>query len=485
MKVAAYIRVSTDEQAQEGYSIPAQRNRLEAYAISQGWEIVRWYVDEGESAKDLNRTSLKQLLETLEQGVFDCVLVYRLDRLTRSVLDLYQLLNTFEKHNVKFKSATEVYDTTTAIGRLFITLVAALAQWERENLGERVRMGMQQKAREGKWTVSTPPMGYDSIDSQLVINQSEALVVKEIFNQYLSGAGMLKIAKEFNEKGISSKKGNNWAQTTIAYILKNPIYIGKTRYNYRVNKEQYFEVEGNVPAIVSEEEFLMAQQMIEGRKNSHPRQATSKYIFSKVLKCARCGTTLIGRSSMTYGRDKVTKYYSYNYYCRNNAIGLCDLPKINESLLEKQFISMIDKWDFTDEANEAAQKESNETESNYEEEIKALNEELKQLEKRRSKWQYAWVNEMLTDIDFKKRTLEENEKEKMILKELDKLKPQESLPDNHNTTEMLTNLKMNWSVMNREIKKQFVLIAIQSMKVDKINSNKTADSIGIGEVKFN
>jgi site-specific DNA recombinase len=224
VKVAAYIRVSTDEQAQEGYSIPAQRNRLEAYAISQGWEIVQWYVDEGESAKDLNRTNLKRLLKALEQGIFECVLVYRLDRLTRSVLDLYKLLNTFEKHNVKFKSATEVYDTTTAIGRLFITLVAALAQWERENLGERVRMGMQQKAKEGKWTVSTPPLGYGSIDSVLTINHQEGSIIKEIYNLYLSGMGMWKIAKNLNERRIYGRSGKPWVQTTIRYILTNPIY---------------------------------------------------------------------------------------------------------------------------------------------------------------------------------------------------------------------------------------------------------------------
>jgi site-specific DNA recombinase len=169
MKVAAYIRVSTEEQVKEGYSISAQKHRLEAYAISQGWEVVQFYVDEGISAKDLNRPELQRMIKNLEEGVFDCVLVYRLDRLTRSVLDLYKLLNIFEKHNIKFKSATEVYDTTTAMGRMFITIVAALAQWERENLGERVRMGMQEKARGGKWVINVPPFGYERVEDGLEI----------------------------------------------------------------------------------------------------------------------------------------------------------------------------------------------------------------------------------------------------------------------------------------------------------------------------
>ncbi|MGZ7119966.1 MAG: recombinase family protein, partial [Methanobacterium sp.] len=201
MKVAAYVRVSTNEQAQEGYSIAAQKNRLEAYALSQGWEIVKWYVDEGESAKDLNRTDLTRMLKDVKLGIFDVVLVYKLDRLTRSVMDLYKLLDKFEEYNVKFKSSTEIYDTSTAMGRLFITLVSALAQWERENLGERVSMGMQQKAKEGKWTVANPPLGYVSNDSVLSIHPSEAAIVKEIYSLYLSGMGMWKIAGNLNERG--------------------------------------------------------------------------------------------------------------------------------------------------------------------------------------------------------------------------------------------------------------------------------------------
>lgn len=145
MKCIVYVRVSTDEQAKHGFSIAAQIEKLEAYCISQGWELVDKYIDEGYSAKDLQRPAFEKMMDTLKQGNIDVLLVYRLDRLTRSVMDLYKILKILDDNNCMFKSATEVYDTTNAMGRLFITLVAAIAQWERENLGERVRLGMEKK----------------------------------------------------------------------------------------------------------------------------------------------------------------------------------------------------------------------------------------------------------------------------------------------------------------------------------------------------
>lgn len=483
MKIAAYIRVSTNEQAEEGYSIPAQRNRLEAYSLSQGWEIVKWYVDEGESAKDLNRTDLTRLLKDIKLGIFDCVLVYKLDRLTRSVMDLFTLLDTFDKYNIKFKSATEVFDTTNAMGRLFITIVSALASWERENLGERVSMGMMQKAREGKWTVANPPLGYVSNDSVLTINPSEAAIVKEIYTLYLSGMGMWKIAGNLNDRGLYPRSGKPWNQGPISYILKNPIYIGTTRYNYRVHKDQYFEIENVAPAIITVEEYELVQKMIRNRSQVHPRQATSKFIFSKVLKCSRCGSTLIGNTSTSKRGNKV--YESIRYICPNKQRSLCDLPPISEKLLEQRFIQLMEEWNFHNYANELNQNELATSIEDHTENIKQLEEELKAIEKRRTKWQFAWVNEMLTDIDFQKRTKEENEKEKMILKELKALTPKESPTSDNSIIELWTDLKLNWSNMDTETKKQFTLIAINFMVVDKVKTERTPESINIKEVKFN
>lgn len=482
MKVAAYIRVSTEEQVKEGYSISAQKHRLEAYALSQGWEVVQFYVDEGISAKDLNRPELQRMIKNLEDGLFDCVLVYRLDRLTRSVLDLYKLLNIFEKHDIKFKSSTEVYDTTTAIGRMFITIVAALAQWERENLGERVRMGMQEKARGGKWVINRPPFGYDRIEDGLEINEAEASIVRKIYDMYLTGKyGVGKIARILNDQGLKTKSNSNWNHGSVNYVLTNPLYVGTMRYNYRVNKEHYFEVDDAVPQIIEQSDFDRVQLILSSRSTSHPRSATSKFIFTGVLRCHRCGSALSGKYSTS--RRGETVYHSYNYYCHGKKYGTCDLPLINQGFLEKQFIKLISQWDASKQAEEVA----NEPEQNDDEQKKVrIQKEIDELYKRKSKWQYAWVNEMITDEDFKKRMDEESQKEKVLQNELEALTTtQPHYTQNINTLELLSNLPLQWEHLEINEKKQFVHLAVKKLVIDKVNKDKNADSVGIIEYELN
>ncbi|OAO78072.1 Integrase [Anoxybacillus flavithermus] len=483
MAVALYIRVSTEEQAREGYSIQAQRNKLEAYCVSQGWDVVGFYIDDGYSAKDLERPEMKRMLKHIEQGLIDCVLVYRLDRLTRSVLDLYKLLEVFEKHNCKFKSATEVYDTTSAMGRMFITIVAAMAQWERENLAERVRMGMQEKARQGKWVINVAPYGYD-IDrttDTLVVNQQEAVIVRKIYDMYLSGMGMHKIALSLNNQGTATKSGAAWTSNKVKYVLTNPLYIGTMRYNYRVNNENYFEVDGAVPAIISEEVFERAQKIIEKRKTAHPRSATSEFVFSGVAKCARCGAPLAGKYGFSRRGEKIHRPRSY--YCTKQKIGLCDQPNMSERFIEQKFLQFLKDIEFNERLLSNIES-GNEEEKHIEERREWIQTELKAIEKRRVKWQYAWANDTINDDDFKKRMKEENEKEEALKKELEQIQPKKEKTSETDVKEVIRNIIVNWSFLEAIEKKTLLQMVVKKLVVDKISSQPKVDSVKIVDIEF-
>ncbi|NQD67278.1 recombinase family protein [Bacillus haikouensis] len=488
MKAAIYVRVSTAEQAAEGYSIRAQTDRLKAYCVSQGWEIFEFYVDDGYSAKDTNRPNLNRMMKHIEEGLIDCVLVYRLDRLTRSVRDLYSILETLDKYDCKFKSATEVYDTTTAMGRMFITIVAALAQWERENTGERIRMGMEQKAREGNWVMNQAPYGYeiDKENKTLIVNDQEALIVKRIYEHYLNGKTMRKIAVGFNKSNVSTKTGAIWNEFKVKYILSNPLYIGTMRYNYRVNKENYFEVEDAHPAIISKDTFESAQKIRESRRVVHPRAATSKFIFSGIAKCARCGAPLAGKYG--YYKSKTKKDHisrPRNYYCTKRRLGKCDLPHIGENLLELQFLNYLN----TIEINENILDEisdKNEPDEN-EQQIKLFQKELKEINNRRKKWQYAWVNEMINDDDFTKRIEEENTKENDINNQLSSLRPSGEKLKPEDLSEILLDLKSNWNKLDALEKKLLLQMFTKKIKVDSFKQSprdRNPESIKIMDVEF-
>lgn len=337
MKCAIYRRVSTEMQSEEGYSLEAQKSRLLSYIESQGWELTDDYADEGVSAKDIDRPALQRLIADMKAGKFEVLLVYRLDRLVRSVTDLHELLTLFEKHNVKFKSATEVFDTTSAMGRLFITMVGAMAQWERENLAERVTMGMLKRHEEGQRNGAIAPFGYSiGEDGNLVVVDEEAKWVRYIFESFKT-KGRRMLAVELNNRGILTRQGKLWNDPTIDYIVRNPVYYGALRWNYKkAGGERTYE-EVIVPnvheAIVSKELFDEVQEIRSARAGKGYRSDTH-YPFTGVLTCARCGKTMIG------GKRKKKNGHMRFYRCRGRfTYGICDMPIIPEEVVEDTVIA--------------------------------------------------------------------------------------------------------------------------------------------------
>lgn len=470
MRAALYIRVSTMDQV-EGYSISAQKHQLTAYCESQGWDISGFYVDEGISAKDTKRPELQRMLGHIKEDMIDVVVVYKLDRLTRSVIDLYNLLQVFEENNCKFKSSTEVYDTTSAIGRMFITLVASFAQFERERLGERVSMGMSQKVREGGWHGSQPPYGYDLVDGEIIINEAQAKYVRWIYDWYIEGLSDRKTAMRLNDMGVPTKQDTTWREARIRYILTNPIYYGSLRWGVRVNQDQAFEVENAVPPIIDKETFEQVQRIRDGRRGLHPRRMTSPYVFSGALRCARCGGAFKGHKR---NRGK-TAHLSYR--CVNRYENQCDMPMISERILEGAFLK------FFKQIPEPTVEPQDRQPDNLKE-IESLERDLAEIKRRRKKWQYAWANELMTDEEYKDRMKEEQRLEDEIRNELNEISVEkEELPPEHANI-IGQYIQENWEELTQQEKKVFVQNTIEEMLIERVDVKTRADRAKILEIRF-
>jgi site-specific DNA recombinase len=346
MKCAIYGRVSTDRQAEEGFSLPAQKERMTQFIQSQAWSITGEYIDDGYSAKNIERPAIQRLLRDMKTGKFEVVVVYRLDRLVRSVIDLHHLLTEFDRYNVKFKSVTEAFDTTSAMGRLFITMVGAMAAWERENLAERVVMGMSRKASEGGRTGAIAPFGYTlGENGNLVINSEEANWVRWIFENY-KRMGLRAIAMELNKRNVRSRRGLTWIASTLQYLIENPVYIGYLRWHHagKSKGETVLVPEAHEPII--DVGLFEEVQAIRKERSSKGQKPKSDYAFSGLLKCARCGGRLMGAKYVNNGVERRV------YRCKDDRARVnCDmsmLPEdsITEWLLQHDFFNDLELTEF-------------------------------------------------------------------------------------------------------------------------------------------
>lgn len=385
MRCVIYRRVSTDMQAEQGYSLDAQEQRLKAYAESQGWTITNDYCDEGYSAKNTDRPELQRMVDDMKNDKFDVILVYKLDRFVRSVLDLHKLLQIMDQYNVKFKSATEVFDTTSATGRLFITLIATLAQWERETIAERVHMGMLKKVENGERNGAKAPFGYDSeTGGRLIKNNEEAKWVYYIFNRYQK-VGSSTIAKDLNKKGIKTKKGDNWSDFSVRYILANPIYCGYVRWNHQslsggkrklTGKEVIVPFQqDNFEPIINKELFDEIQELAKIR-SSIAFRSDNFYPYSHIAKCEKCGYGFSG----AFKKLKSGKIHRF-YKCRGRInFGVCDTQAISEEVIDNAFLSVL-----------SVMNSDIEVEDENDIDINELNRQLKLIEKKRERTEDLYI----------------------------------------------------------------------------------------------
>lgn len=349
-KVALYVRVSTTAQLEEGYSIEEQKAKLESYCDIKDWHVYKVYTDGGFSGSTTDRPALEQLIKDAQNKLFDTVLVYKLDRLSRSQKDtLYLIEDIFLKNNIEFVSLLENFDTSTPFGRAVIGLLSVFAQLEREQIKERMQLGKLGRAKSGKsmmWAKTSYGYNYDKETGSLTINPAQSLVVKYIFERYLAGRSITKLRDDLNEK---YPKEISWNYRAVRGILSNPVYCGYNQY-----KGQLFP--GEHEPIISEDVYKRTQEELKIRQRAaaektNPRPFQAKYMLSGLAKCGYCHAPL--KLIMGGIRKDGTRFIRYECYQRHprktagvtvyNNNQKCHSGAYEKDELEKYIITEISK----------------------------------------------------------------------------------------------------------------------------------------------
>jgi len=344
-RCAIYTRKSTDEGLdQEFNSLDAQRESGEAFIASQqheGWQCLPDHYEGGYTGGNMDRPALRRLLADIKAGKVDCIVVYKVDRLSRSLLDFARMMETFEEHNVSFVSVTQQFNTATSMGRLVLNVLLSFAQFEREMISERTRDKIAATRRKGKWSGGMPILGYDVVNTKLVVNEGEAECVRQIFELYLEHRSLMPVVKELNRRGWTTKRwttrkdtvrgGRPFTKNRLYQLLTNVAYIGKVRYKSEV-------YEGEHEAIVDEDLFRRVQAALQGNGRGGAVRNKHRALLRGVLRCASCDCGM----THTY-TSKGRRRYRYYVCTRAQQRGwkTCPSPSVPAGEIERFVVEQI------------------------------------------------------------------------------------------------------------------------------------------------
>lgn len=353
MLVGIYIRVSTQEQARENYSLGEQEERLRAYCSARGWTVANIYSDGGFSGGNTNRPALQKLINDIERKKIELVLVYKLDRLSRSQKDTLTLIeDIFIKNNIHFVSISENFDTSTPFGMAMVGILSVFAQLERRQIQERMEMGRIARAKDGYFHGGGYiPLGYDYTDGELVINDYEAMQVREIYDLFLKGYPISRIRKTMSDK-YTNKYGNWYSDSSIRSCLTTPLYYGKISF-----KDDLYD--GRHTPIVTEELFNKVQARFkeldvhnENKVGSRKSPFKPTQLLSGIIWCGNCGARyytqhLCARKNSNhkgwdyyacYSRTKSNKRMVTDPNCKNKRWRVEEVNKlVIDEILKLQF----------------------------------------------------------------------------------------------------------------------------------------------------
>ena len=380
-----YIRVSTEDQAREGFSLPEQEKRLRAMCEYKNYEIYKVYKDAGISAKTGNkRPAFEELKEDIKNKKCNTIVVLKLDRLTRSVYDWENIMKFLEENNAYLDCANDDINTTNANGRMVARLLTTVSQNEIERTSERTKIGLAGAIKVGN-IPNKAPFGYKHVNKKLVIDPLTKDEVIRIFNLYFEGNSYQTIANIYNSEKVFGK--TNWCDSTILRILKNEIYKGDYVHGKKTNHPTYYE--NVVEPLVSKE--LWEECQVQKRKNSRNYKRDKEYLFLQKLRCPKCGRILGGNAT----RKKNGKVYYY-YQCN-----VCKIT-IKETKIEDAVkILLADILEYDNVVNEFFLPVLKSKIENPKEE---LSKELKKLNNKKERIKKAYIDSLFTEEEFKEET---------------------------------------------------------------------------------
>ncbi|MEQ8771060.1 MAG: recombinase family protein [Phycisphaerales bacterium] len=350
VRCAVYTRKSTEEGLEQEFnSLDAQREAGESFIASQrsaGWVCLPAnYDDGGFSGGNAERPALRQLLADIEAGLVDCVVVYKVDRLSRSLLDFARMMETFERHGVMFVSVTQQFNTAHSMGRLTLNILLSFAQFEREIISERTRDKIAAARKKGKWAGGRPVLGYDLVPgpggSKLHVNTTEADRVRAIFGLYLSKKSLLRASATLNHRGWTTKSwvakngkpqgGRRFDKAVLHNLLTNPVYVGKVRHH----DDLY---DGEHEAIVDEAVFREVGELMKSRCAKNGRSPCNKHgaILKGLVRCRACECGMVHHYASSKTPDGGEKRYRY-YVCgraQKEGWAVCPGPSLPADELE-------------------------------------------------------------------------------------------------------------------------------------------------------
>ena len=399
MNVAVYARVSSEKQAEKDLSLPSQLKTLRDYAQRRSWTIVEEFVDEAESARTADRPSFQRMISIAKQKEppFEAIIVWKLNRFARNREDSIIYKSLLRKRGIQVLSINENLDDGPT-GKLLEGIIESIDEFYSANLSQDTVRGLKENAMRGFWNGGVPPYGYEfefvkvgpNIKRRLKVNEAEAVVTRTIFTMSLDGKGLKDIAKILNTDGYNRRTGRQWTNSSIAYILSNPVYTGcifwhEDRHNPNT-ETPIIKVPNTHPALISEEVFEVTRKKIfnRTRKVIHPRVISSTHLLSGFLRCKKCGgmlTSTAAKSGKFHYYTCQTYLKSGRDYCTQKMIPAKKLEPfaievIKEKVLTEENIGRL-LWTLNDEASKF--------DAEYEDKVDLINEVLNEKLNRRAK----------------------------------------------------------------------------------------------------